>query len=223
MFSGAEVERDPASAAGVTADRASVSVAATPAGLTVPSGSVQGHPRTHPVDAWTASADHLGGPYTDKTVRNIVHTSIGGVGVQVRLSNAFGTGPVTFDSVYLSRQSAGAGLVAGSNHPVKFGGSTTVTIPKGAEALSDPVAVALPAQATLAVSVHVSGDTGEVTGHSLAEQDSYYSDGNTASDESAASYVYPTANWFWLDAVLVQATAKTGTIAALDDSITDGY
>lgn len=178
---------------------------------------------THQIDTWTASADNLGGPYTDKTVRNLVHTSIAGSGVRVRLSNAFGTVPVTFDSVYLGRQSSGAALVAGSNREVTFGGQASVTVPKGAEVLSDPVSVTVAAAVTLAVSVHVSGDTGEVTGHSDAQQDSFYSDGNTASSEAATSYVYGTTSWFWVDGVVVDAPTGTGTVVTLGDSITDGY
>jgi lysophospholipase L1-like esterase len=178
---------------------------------------------THQIDTWTTSADNLGGPYTDKTVRNLVHTTIAGSGVRVRLSNAFGTVPVTFDSVYLGRQSTGAALVAGSNRQVTFGGQASITVPKGAEVLSDPVPVTVAAAVTLAVSVHVAGDTGEVTGHSDAQQDNYYSDGNTASSEAATSYVYGIASWFWLDGVVVDAPTTTGTVVTLGDSITDGY
>jgi lysophospholipase L1-like esterase len=177
----------------------------------------------HQVDTWAASADNLGGPYTDKTVRDLVHTSVAGSGVRVRLSNAFGTVPVTFDAVYLGLQSSGATLVAGSNRQVTFGGLASVTVPKGAEVLSDPVSTTVAANVTLAVSVHVAGDTGEVTGHSLAQQDNYYSDGDTASAEAGTSYVYGSTSWFWVDSVVVDAPTATGTVATLGDSITDGY
>ena len=178
---------------------------------------------TRTVQTWTASATDLGGPYTDKTVRNIVHTSIGGNDVRVRLSNAFGTVPVTFDSVFLGRQSSGAALSPGSNREVTFGGSASVTVPKGAEVLSDPVPVTVAAQTNLAVSVHVSGATGEVTGHPDAQQDNYYSDGNTAADPAATSYVYPIGSWFFVDSLLVDAPVRCGDVIALGDSITDGY
>src|SRR6266487_6930346 len=59
----------------------------------------------HYVDTWAAAPAFLGPPYTDRTVRNIVHTSVGGRGLRVRLSNVFGTGPVTFDDVYVGLQS----------------------------------------------------------------------------------------------------------------------
>jgi lysophospholipase L1-like esterase len=174
-------------------------------------------------ETWTASATDLGGPYTDKTVRDIVHTSISGSGVRVRLSNAFGTVPITFDAVYLGKQSSGAALVPGSNHEVTFGGADFVTIPKGAEALSDPLPVTVPAQTNLAVSVHIAGATGEVTGHSDAQQENYYADGDTASAESASSYVYTIGSWFFVDAILVDSPERCGDIITFGDSITDGY
>jgi lysophospholipase L1-like esterase len=174
-------------------------------------------------ETWASAATDLGGPYTDKTVRNIVHTTIGGTGVRVRLSNAFGTVPVTFDAVYLGTQSAGAALVPGSNHQLTFGGADSITVPKGAEVLSDPLPVTVPAHANLAVSVHVAGATGEVTGHSDAQQDNYYSDGNTAADPAATSYVYPIASWFFVDGLLVNSPNACGDVVALGDSITDGY
>lgn len=81
----------------------------------------------------------------------------------------------------------------------------------------------VPGNVNLAVSTHVAGGTGEVTGHPDAQQDNYYSDGNTASQESAGSYVYSIGAWFWVDGVTVQAAPRAGTVVALGDSITDGY
>lgn len=174
-------------------------------------------------ETWAASATDLGGPYTDKTVRNIVHTTIGGSGVRIRLSNAFGTVPVTFDAVYLGTQSTGAALVPGSNHQATFGGADSITVPKGAEVLSDPLPVHVAAHTNLAVSVHVAGATGEVTGHPDAQQDNYYSDGNTAADPAATSYVYNIGSWFFVDALMVNSPSNCGDVVALGDSITDGY
>jgi lysophospholipase L1-like esterase len=198
-----------------------VGIASAPAWAATPAGS--GPQDGQQVDTWAAAADNLGGPYTDKTVRDIVHTSVAGSDVRLRLSNAFGTVPVTFDAVDVGLQSSGAALVAGSNRAVTFGGSSSVTVPVGQDVLSDPVSETVAAQVNLSVSVHVSGDTGEVTGHVDAQQDNYYSDGNTATDETGTPYVYGSTSWFWLDGVTVDDSTATGTVVALGDSITDGY
>lgn len=61
-------------------------------------GAAAAPSRSTQIDTWASSADDLGAPYTDKTVRDIVHTSVAGDEVSVRLSNAFGTQAVTFDA-----------------------------------------------------------------------------------------------------------------------------
>ncbi len=59
--------------------------------------------------------------------------------MRVRLSNAFGDRPLTFDSVYAGLQREGAALVPGSNRRLTFDGRTSVTIPPGGLVLSDPL------------------------------------------------------------------------------------
>ena len=67
----------------------------------------------------------------------MVHTSIGGHRVRVRLSNAFGTAPLVVGAVHLAIRSAGAATVAGTDRPVSFNGRPAVTIPPGAFVVSD--------------------------------------------------------------------------------------
>jgi len=182
----------------------------------------------HHVVTWGASADRvtaLAG-LTDQTVRNLVHTSIGGADVRVSLSNAFGDRPVTFDSIHLgvAVDSGGAALVPGSNRPVTFQGSGSVTVQPGGEVLSDPVAGRVPADTTLAVSAHVVGESGPVTGHNLAMQTSYVSGaGDVAAEESGAAYTQEVQSWLWVESLVVTAPKQVGTVAFLGDSITDGH
>ena len=60
---------------------------------------------------------------------------------RVRLTNRYGTAPVTFDAVRLARRGSGAGVVADTSRPVTFGGRRSVTIARGADAVSDPVRI----------------------------------------------------------------------------------
>ncbi|MCW2934447.1 MAG: family lipolytic protein [Actinomycetia bacterium] len=180
--------------------------------------------QAHYVDTWTAAPTYLGAPYSDRTVRNIVHTSVSGLGLRVRLSNAFGSGPVTFDDVDVGVQSSGAALVPGTNRRVTFGGQTSVTVPLGAEALSDPLPGFVAGGTNLAVSMHVVGSSGEVTGHPDAQQVNYYTDeGDFAASDSAADYPYTIGNWFFVDGIEVSVPKQTRDVIALGDSITDGY
>lgn len=99
-------------------------------------------PPTRTVTSWGASDDMAGGQLTDTTVRNVVHTSIGGTGLRVRLSNAKGDRPLTLDSVYVGTSAGGPAVVPGTNTRLTFNGSTSITIAPGATVLSD----ALPAR-----------------------------------------------------------------------------
>jgi lysophospholipase L1-like esterase len=213
--------------AGVTALLAAAAGIAIPASNAVAgaSSAVAGEKQVHELDTWTAAPADIGGVYSDTTVRNIVHTSIGGSGLRIRLSNAFGSGPVTFDDVQVGDQLAGAATVPGSNRRVTFSGQTSVTIPKGAEALSDPLPGTVAPGTNLAVSVHWTGFTGEATGHPDAQQDNYASPpGDVAGSDNASAFFPNTyGSWYFVDGVVLDAPKQTGEVVALGDSITDGY
>jgi lysophospholipase L1-like esterase len=175
------------------------------------------------VVTWGASADRMGVAAADRGYRLVVHTSAGGSDLRIRLSNAFGDRPLTFDSVYAGIQQEGAELVRGSNRPLTFGGLRSVTVPAGAVALSDPLPGRLPAATDLVVSIHSPDAAGQATGHGMAMQTSYATQGDHTAEESAAHWTEPIGSWFYLDAVSVRPPAGTGAVVALGDSITDGW
>lgn len=175
------------------------------------------------VDTWAAAPDRLVNSFQDRTIREIAHTTIGGGSVRLRLSNVFGSAPVRFDSVWVGAQSGGTGVVANSNQRVRFAKSDVVTVPAGAETVSDPVTMTVRPGENLTVSVHVDGDTGKVTGHEKAMQQGWYADGDAAADTSGTPYTHQVQQWFWLDAVTVEPSYPAHTIVAIGDSITDGF
>jgi lysophospholipase L1-like esterase len=180
---------------------------------------------THEVVTWGASTDRTPATVTvtDQTVRNIVHTSIGGRGLRISLSNAFGSQPVVFGSAYVGIQDTGAAVVPGSNRQVTFSGNAAVTIPVGGTVLSDPLPGYLPPESTLAVSLYLQGAAGTVTGHNLATQTSYVSSaGDHSAEQDGAAFTTTISRWYWLDSVIVTAPQTVDAVAALGDSITDG-
>jgi lysophospholipase L1-like esterase len=173
------------------------------------------------VTTWGASDDIAGGTLHDMTVRNIVRTSVGGKDLRIRVSNANGDQPLVTDSVYVGRQEAGASVVPGSSRRLTFGGKTSVTIPPGAMAISDPLAGPVPARTSLTVSLHVVGTTGVITAHNRAMQHSYKStSGDHAADESATTYQTESSAWYFVNAAIVTAPQQVETVATLGDSIT---
>jgi lysophospholipase L1-like esterase len=167
----------------------------------------------------------------DQTFRLMVRPDLWGRQARIRLSNAFGTRPVTFDGVYAGLQWASAALVRGSNHPVTFGGKPSITVPPGGSAWSDPVALPFVKQPDdlasrrLAVSFHVAGDSGPMTWHAKALTTSYVTApgaGATGASEDEKAFPYSISSWFFLDAVEMTAPADAFAIMAFGDSITDG-
>lgn len=183
---------------------------------------------THEIATWGASADRVSGTLVNQTVRDIVHTSIGGTNLRIEVSNAFGDSPVTFGRAFVGVRSAGAAIKPGTNRQVTFsGGSPSVTIPAGAEVLSDPLPGSFPARQDLAVSLDLttaSGNNGVITGHNLATSNNYYSTpGDHSAEEGADAFTTTQQHWWFLDAVVVDTPSNIGTIATLGDSITDGF
>ncbi|MGW6256896.1 SGNH/GDSL hydrolase family protein [Streptomyces sp. NPDC055085] len=178
---------------------------------------------THDVVTWAAAADRVGDGVADRGYRLVVHTSVGGDNLRVRVSNALGDRPVTFDSLYAGLQSSGAGLVHAGNRRLTFGGARSITVPAGATAYSDPLPGRIAAESNLVISLHSPDAAGPATGHGMAMQTSYVSEGDHTAEESAANWAGTTGSWFYLDAVTVRAPSATGAVVALGDSITDGW
>lgn len=176
------------------------------------------------VVTWGSSQVRLDEPenFADRTVRNLVHTSIGGRGLQVTLSNAEGDQPVTFSPVTVGVQSEGAAVVPESQRQLTFEGESSVTVEPGETAQSDPLSWRVPADTTLAVSVHTVGDTGPVTGHAFANQVSYTAPGDATEDVPGDSFDAEIENWYWVESLTVQAPRSVSTLAFFGDSITDG-
>ncbi|GLX99676.1 GDSL-type esterase/lipase family protein [Actinoplanes sp. NBRC 101535] len=171
--------------------------------------------------SWATAVQDGGRSFTDQTVRQVVHTSIGGDATRLRLSNEYGTTPLTLTGVRIARPAGDHGIVPGTDHAVTFGGRAAVTIPAGATAVSDATTVATAADADVVISLHVSGTTGPSTRHSLATRDNWVA----AGDQTAAATLTgaeKVSSWFFLSGLDVVNPAATGAVVAFGASITDG-
>jgi hypothetical protein len=101
---------------------------------------------------WSASPQAGGSSFNQQTLRQIVHTSIGGSVARVQLSNAFGTQPLTVADIHIAQRMSGSATVTGTDRQVTFGGSTSTTIAAGATAVSDPVSFTVAALSDVAIS-----------------------------------------------------------------------
>ena len=199
--------------------------------LPAASGASPAHPNSGWVATWAASPmrgtalessmAHAG--FSNQTVRNIVYTSVGGDELRVRVSNTFGTTSLKIGDVRVGVVLDGARLVSGSARTVTFAGKASVTIPAGAQVLSDPLAMRVMPLQELAVSLYLPKSTGPATNHGDAQQTGYVASGDHAGDTAASAYTTTDSSWFFLDGLDVHNPAAPGTVVAFGDSITDGY
>src|SRR6185437_10070852 len=66
--------------------------------------------------------------FEDQTVRQIVHTSIGGNSARLHFSNMFGTEPIVIRNVRIAKRKAGQRTVAETDRVVTFNGKPCVEI-----------------------------------------------------------------------------------------------
>jgi len=160
----------------------------------------------------------------DATLRQVVHLSLGGKRLRVRFSNAFGTQALTIDAAHVARSAdkTTARTMPGTDRGLTFDGRTRISIPPGADYLSDPVSLDAPALSNLTISIHLPQAPVGETGHPGSRATSYYVHGDHTADADlpGANHV---DHWYQLTGVEVVAAPTAATIIAFGDSITDGH
>ena len=161
---------------------------------------------------------------TGMTMREIVHLSIGGTTLRVHLSNAFGTEPLHFTSVHIARplSAASAAINPASDRALTFSGKTDVTVPAGAEYISDPIAYPVTALSNLAVTFHLDKAPAQETGHPGSRSTTYYMHGDAVSSPDMAG-AKTVDNWYQISGIDVEAPVDAASIVVLGDSITGGH
>ncbi len=163
--------------------------------------------------------------FTNQTLRQIVHTSIGGSKARVVLTNAMGTTPLTIGAAHIAIRDKDAGIQTATGHPLTFSGRPSVTIPANAVVFSDPVAVNVPEMTDLAIDVYLPSTTNTpspLSMHPAALQTNYVSETGNHAGAPVFPVVATVQNWFVLARVDVVAPASVGGLVAFGDSITDG-
>ena len=176
----------------------------------------------HWIGSWSAAPDSTDPPFESQTIRQIVRISVGGSKVRLRLSNLFGTGPITLGPVHIAEHAKGSSTHPGTDHVVTFGGKPTVTIAKGADVLSDAVSFSVAPLEELAVSMYVPGRTGTSTIHGVGNQTAFI----TLKGDATAATVFPagevSSSRFFLTDVEVSPSVAGSAIVVIGDSISDG-
>jgi lysophospholipase L1-like esterase len=158
----------------------------------------------------------------------VVHTSLGGPEVRVRISNVFGTMDLRIGEAHIAQSTGGSSIDPATDRKLTFSGSPRVSIPAGAEVTSDPVGMNAPELSNLAVTLFLPGVTEPPTFHGLALRPTFIWPGNVSGAPN-----FPTGeqkdHFFFLTGVEVRPrhgqmqSDRPAAIVAFGDSITDGF
>lgn len=158
------------------------------------------------------------------TLRQLVHLSVGGEWLRVRVSNTFGTAPLHLAEVHIATPTStkSAAIDPATDHALRFDGKADVTIPAGAEYLSDAIAFHVAPMAELAITIRYTDAPAVQTSHPGSRATSYLS--HTAGVSAATMPDATTfAHWFQISGIEVQAVSNVAAVVTLGDSITDGH
>ncbi len=183
---------------------------------------------------WAAAAEYTGQgdmpkeSLSDRSCRQVIHVSIAGSELRLKLSNEFGSGPVSMKSVYIADTDASCNwLVNGKSvRYLTFGGKKSVTIAPGKAVYSDACRYALKAGQRLTVTIDYGKQTPEhATSHRGSRTTSYIIKGMHKTPkpmDKAFGDGEKVDHWYNIAALEVKADAAVPVVAVLGNSITDG-
>lgn len=182
--------------------------------------------------AWSAAPQRPGVNFTpnwseqgfaNHTVRQAVRVSDSGMAVRVRLTNVYGTTPLTVTGATVARTADGAAIEPGSARRLTVGWKSTFTIPAGAELATDPAPLPVAALDSLTTTLYFAAPTGPSTYHSQAMAMSYRATGSHLADTTGAAFTETTVSWYYLSGVDILGVGRRDGVVLFGDSLTDGY
>jgi lysophospholipase L1-like esterase len=183
--------------------------------------------QSQPVGSWSTPPQNMGSGFGQVTVREFVHSSVGGRAARIRLSNEYGQEPLVVQDARLALRDASTanGVLTATDHALTFSGSASVTIPVGAIAISDPVDMDVPALTDVGVSFYLPASSfTSVTGQNATFDKTgflaYGGDFGAAATLPSGSPSLPVS--FFLVGLDVQGDEARGSVVALGASITGG-
>ena len=160
----------------------------------------------------------------DATVRQIFHLSLGGTALRVHVSNAFGTEALHVGSVHVARplSPASPAIDPATDRALTFSGTPDVTVPPGAEFVSDPIDYAVAPLSDLAVTFHLEAPPAR---RRAIQARAPHPITCTETGSAAANLPEPkhVDHWYQISEIDVQTAPGAASIVVLGDSITDGH
>ncbi|WP_431037967.1 SGNH/GDSL hydrolase family protein [Streptomyces sp. P6-2-1] len=161
------------------------------------------------------------GPWQDRTLRLVVHPSVGGERVRLRFDNTFAASPVRIGRASVAVREKGASARA-KPVPLRFGGRAGVTLAAGAQVRSDPLPFRVTAGKDLLVSVSLPGRVTSLPVRTAAKQPGYVAEaaGDLTGRREGSGFADDLDYWPLLTGLDV--AGGPGSVVALGDSTTTG-
>lgn len=170
-----------------------------------------------PLDPW----DYPKSSLSNRSVRQVIHVSIGGESLRMMLSNEFSATPVDIKSVYIANGDLDQ-IDAKSAKYLKFNGKKSITLEPGQTIFCDDLAYDLKPLQRLSVTVCYGERTPEKpTTHRGSRTTSYIMKGES---KPKAAFVVDEKidHWYSIGSLDVKASSDVQCISVLGNSITDG-
>lgn len=177
---------------------------------------------------YTGKGDMPKESLSKRSCRQIVHISMGGQELRLKLSNEMSNHPVDIRSVYIADTDSSANWEINGKTVkyLKFHGKKNVTIEPGKAIYSDDLKYALKAGQRLTITIDYGERTPEnATSHRGSRTTSYIVGSSFRISKPKDKHFVEgeTADhWYNLSAIDVKTDAKTPVVAVLGNSITDG-
>ncbi len=157
-----------------------------------------------------------------QTIRQVARISVGGSKVRVVLSNEFGSEPLTIGAGSVALAGGNGALAGAGAARLTWGGRSSVVVPPGAPIISDPVDLAAPPLASLAVSIYLP----EKTAISSVHWDGAQTATISGRGDFTAAAAFPADSTLrqrlFLSGIQVDAKPSAHAVVFFGDSITDG-
>ncbi len=188
------------------------------------------------VATWATATEYTGkgdmpksGTLDGKSIRQIVHVSIGGKTLRLHLSNEYSKEPVEIKSVFVADivesedikvADIGIDIQPKTARYLKFNGKRNLTIAAGETAVSDPVAYDLKPLQRLAITISYGKTPVNATSHRGSRTTSYIINGE-AKPKTTFANIEREDHWYNIATIDVIAN-DCSAIACIGNSITDG-
>lgn len=158
---------------------------------------------------------------SNRSLRQIIHVSIGGETMRLKLSNVQSTTPVDIKGVYIADATYNSNINKATATWLTFGSQRSVTIEPGKEVMSDNITYNLRPGQRLAITINYGNATPDAASCHRGSRTTSYIIPGESTPESDFSHGEEAVHWYNIASLDVLGSNQTA-IAILGNSITDG-